>query len=190
MEQEKESNPEETAEPEKTERREFMIKAGSVCLGGAVGLAPFAAGLAVLIDPLKRRKGDADFTLVTSLDALPEDGTPKKFTIYADKQDAWNKSPNTAVGAIFLCRKDEGKVEAFNVVCPHLGCAVIFRDGERDYYCPCHSSAFDLETGTQAPDSPSARGLDTLEVKIENEGEVWVKFQNFQPGIADKKAIV
>ena len=189
LENEKKPIPEEDAKPEKAERREFMIKVGSVCLGGAVAIPPIAAGVAVLMDPLRRKQGDTDFTRVTLLDALPEDGTPKKFTIYADKQDAWNKFPNTAIGAIYLCRKSDGKVDAYNVVCPHLGCAVVFRESERDYYCPCHNSAFDLETGTQAPDSPSARGLDSLEVRLENEGEVWVKFQNFQPGIADKKAI-
>ena len=84
-------------------------------------IPPIADGIAVLMDPLRRKQGDADFTRVTLLDALPENGTPKRFTIYADKQDAWGKFYNTAIGAIYLCRKSDGKIDAFNVVCPHLG---------------------------------------------------------------------
>ena len=66
--------------------------------------------------------------------------------------------------------------------------AVVFREAKRDF--PVLAiAAFDLGQGL-GTDSPSARGLDSLEVRVENRGEVWVKFQNFQPGIADKKAIV
>ncbi len=167
-----------------------MKRATCVCLGGAVTLAPFAAGVVVLCDPLRRKIGDAEFVLITTLDALPVDGVPRKFTVRADKEDAWNKFPDTAVGAIYLRRIADSKVHAFNVVCPHLGCAIEYRGEAKDYLCPCHNSTFDLETGTQSPDSPSARGLDSLETKIENGGEIWVRFQNFHTGISEKKPIV
>jgi hypothetical protein len=34
--------------------------------------------------------------------------------------------------------------------------------------------------------SPAARGLDALDVEVRNEKEVWVKFQNFEAGKAEK----
>lgn len=172
--------------PEDGRRRDFLAKAGSVCAGCALVGAPVAAGIAVVLDPLSKSSADAEFIQITSLDSLPEDGTPQKFTVKADHQDAWSRFPNRVIGAIYLQRLGEKKVQAFNVVCPHLGCAVDFRETERDYFCPCHNSAFDLESGTQEDNSPSARGLDDLETEIRG-GQVWVRFQNFIMGIAEKK---
>ena len=40
-----------------------------------------------------------------------------------------------------------------------------------------------------APASPAARGLDSLEVEVRNRREVWVKFQNFEAGQAKKIAV-
>ena len=124
--------------------------------------------------------------LITSLDALPADGTPQKFAIMADRVDAWTKFPNAPVGAIYLRRTGEKTVEAINVVCPHAGCFVDFRFSNKDFYCPCHNSAFGLDGKITDPRSPSPRGLDTLETEIRNEKEVWVLFQNFQTGNAQK----
>ena len=141
----------------------------------------------MVLDPLSHSLADAEFIKVTALDALPEDGTPQKFTIKADKQDAWSRFPNRVIGAVYLRRLSGGAVQAFNVVCPHLGCAIAFRDGERDYFCPCHNSAFDLKDGAAEEGSPSARGLDTLETEVRRNGDVWVRFQNFLTGIEEKK---
>ena len=57
LENEKIPIPEEDATPKNAERREFMIKAGSVCLGGAVAIPPIAAGIAVLMDRLGASRG-------------------------------------------------------------------------------------------------------------------------------------
>ena len=109
MEQQKEIISEEDAKPENAERREFMFKAGSVCHGIAVAIPPIAARIAVLMDLLRCKQGYADFTRVTLLDALPGDGTPKKFTIYAEKQDAWNKFPKIAIGRFIYAEIAMGK---------------------------------------------------------------------------------
>lgn len=179
------SDPEAGAE-KSPDRRDFLAKSGSVCAACALGGIPVTAGLAVLTDPLGQGKNGAEFLNVAPLDALPADGSPQKFTVRADKQDAWSRFPDQVIGAVYLRRLEEGEIQAFNVVCPHLGCAIDFRSSERDYFCPCHNSAFDLETGAQAPGSPSARPLDSLETKVDEEGNVWVKFQNFQMGKAEK----
>ena len=179
--------PDETPQPREEEnRRDFLAKAGSVCAGCALVGVPVAAGVAVVLDPLSRSTADAEFIEVTTLDSLPADGTPQKFTVKADQQDAWSRFPNRVIGAVYLRKTGEKEVQAFNVVCPHLGCAVDFRETERDYFCPCHNSAFDLENGTQEASSPSARGLDSLETEIRGT-QVWVRFQNFVMGIAEKR---
>ena len=66
-------------------------------------------------------------TRVTTLDSIPNDGLPRKFPIIASRTDAWNKFPDAPIGAIYLRRTGEKKVEALNVVCPHAGCFVDFK---------------------------------------------------------------
>ena len=82
---------------------------------------------------------------MTRLEVLPADGVPRKFPILADKTDAWNKYPNTPVGAVYLRRTGERAVQALNVVCPHTGCFVDYRAERKGYYCPCHSSSFAVD---------------------------------------------
>ena len=176
-------------DPPQPERREFLKKACAVGLGTAATLVPLAAGVTVLLDPLRRKTQAGEKMLITTLDALPKDGIPQKFAIVASRIDAWNKLPNAPVGAIYLRRTGETTAEAINVVCPHAGCFVDFRSDKKDYYCPCHNSAFAIDGKISDPASPSPRGLDTLEVEIRNGKEIWVLFQNFQTGKATKEPV-
>lgn len=171
---------------ENADRRDFLLKAGSACATCALVGVPAGAGITVMLDPLKHTTGVAEFLPVAPFDAIPEDGTPQRFTIRADKEDAWSRFPNQVIGAVYLRKLGGEKLQAFNVVCPHLGCAINYREDEKDYFCPCHNSAFELETGAQEANSPSARGMDSLETKIDKDGQVLVKFQNFQMGKAEK----
>ena len=49
-------------------------------------------------------------------------------------------------------------------------------------------AAFDLDGRRTNEKSMSPRDMDTLEVEIRNQNEVWVKFQHFQKGIPAKIA--
>ena len=164
------------------DRRGFFKKFCASLLGAVLGFAPVAAGLRVWLDPLHRRGAAGNLVRVTSLDALPADGVPRKFPVLADRTDAWNKFQNVPVGAVYLRRTTTGKLEALNVVCPHAGCFVDFNAERGKYLCPCHNSLFALDGKLADASSPAARGLDSLEVELRNEREVWVKFQNFEAG--------
>jgi len=172
------------------ERRGFIKKVLAGVLGTLAGLVPAGIALNAFCDPL-RRKSKVDNTVrVASLDILPGDGVPRKFTVVASMQDAWNKFPQTPIGAVYLRRTGEKKVEAFNVVCPHAGCFVDYSPARTEYYCPCHRSSFALDGRVKNPSSPSPRGMDSLEVEIRNGHEIWVKFQNFVSGHAEKIPVV
>jgi quinol---cytochrome c reductase iron-sulfur subunit, bacillus type len=171
------------------DRRSFIVRVAALVIGGIVGLVPLLAGLATFFDPLRRRAGSGGFRQVTTLNALPEDGQPRRFPIMADQINAWNKYLNIPVGAVYLRRTASGQVEALNVTCPHAGCPVEFKAATKSYLCPCHDSKFNLDGSLRDPASPSPRGMDTLPVEIRNDHEVWVKFQNFEPGKAEKIAI-
>ena len=165
-------------------RRDFLKKACAAGIGTAIVLVPVGAGLATLFDPLRRKGSAGEKVFVTSLDSLPQDGLPQKFAILASRLDAWNSFPNAPVGAVYLRRTGDKQVEALNVVCPHAGCFVDFRQEKKDFFCPCHNSSFALDGKIADRKSPAPRGLDGLEVEIRNDKEVWVKFQNFQTGHA------
>lgn len=168
-------------------RRSFLRKVAAVLIGTVAAMIPGAAGLAVFLDPLRRKAGKADFVRITSLDSLPPDGSARKFQVIAQKTDAWTRQPDAPVGAVYLQRKPDQSVVAFNVQCPHAGCFVDAMPGGEGFYCPCHNSHFSADGAVQ-PGSPSPRGLDELEIDpiALRDGVIKVRFENFQAGIPQK----
>ncbi len=172
--------------PESPARRGFLKKTCAVVIGALAGLVPVFSGLLVFLDPLHRKSRSSGSILIASLNSLPEDGVPRKFSVVANRIDAWNGIPNVPVGAVYLRRTSGKSVQAFNVVCPHAGCFVDYKPAEKGYHCPCHNSTFALDGRIHDPASPSPRGLDELAVEIRNNTEIWVRFQNFRAGHAEK----
>jgi menaquinol-cytochrome c reductase iron-sulfur subunit len=172
--------------PDGLQRRNFLKRAAAVIIGGLVTIVPAVSGLIVFLDPLrKRNKTDSSAIRVASLSALPNDNRPHKFPVISSRTDAWNKSPETPIGAVYLRRIGEKQVEALHVVCPHAGCFVDFVPSRACFLCPCHNSTFAIDGAINDPKSPSPRGLDTLPVEIRGE-EIFVKFQNFRAGVHEK----
>ncbi len=184
--------------PKAPERRSFFARVAAVAVGGIVAVFPFAAGWAVVADPLRRRKdgaapdGDelAGFVRICPLESVPADGLPHPFVVTSDVVDAWTRTPNQRIGEVFLSRADadgESTVTALSATCPHLGCTVEWDGPATEFECPCHESGF-------APDGkklfgPSLRGLDPLDVKLTGEDgakEVWVRYEAFRAGIAER----
>jgi len=174
-----------TAAPS-TGRRDFLKKIFAGGIGALLALFPVGAGLAVFLDPLRRKSAATGTLRVATLEALPNDGIPRKFPVLATRVDAWNKFNLVPIGAVYLRRTADNQLQAFNVVCPHAGCFVDFLPDRGHYLCPCHNSTFTLAGKIEDPSSPAPRGLDLLPVEVRNQKEVWVKFQNFQAGRAEK----
>jgi menaquinol-cytochrome c reductase iron-sulfur subunit len=168
------------------DRRGFFKQVVAGIISVVLGLIPVGAGLAVFLDPLRRKSAASGAVRLASLEALPNDGIPRKFPVIAARVDAWNKFTETAIGAVYLRRTADGKVQAFNASCPHAGCFVDFKPTEGHYLCPCHNSTFTVAGSIGDRSSPAPRGLDTLTVEVRDGKEVWVKFQNFQAGRPDK----
>lgn len=156
---------------------------------GAAGLLPALTGLGVLLDPLRRKSQLGKAIRITSLAALPADGIPRKFSVLTDRSDAWNRFGKIPVGAVYLRRSNTNRIEALNVVCPHAGCFVEFQKKAGNYLCPCHNSRFDIDGSVSDPQSPSPRGLDSLQVELRGT-EVWVRYQKFQAGKAEKRPVI
>lgn len=177
-------------EPE-AQRRNFLVEAAAVLIGGVVTLAPLAAGVLFFLTPLRRRsststggaEGGSEFVKVGAASALVPDGPPTLFQVIGTKVDAWTTYPQTSLGAVYVRQRSDGGLLAFNARCTHLGCSVSYRPDQQKYVCPCHTSAFNLD-GQRTNEIPP-RNLDELEVKIVD-NEVWVRFQNFRAGQEEK----
>jgi len=169
-------------------RRGFFSKVAALVLGGVAFATPLAIGIVSFLNPLRLKSQSGRFFRLATLEVLPEDGTPRKYPVIADRNDAWNRFPNEPIGAVFLRRTGDKKkpIEALNVICPHAGCFIGFDSKDRQFLCPCHNAHFSLEGERLDENSESPRDMDTLEVEIRDGGEIWVKFENFRTGTPEK----
>ena len=192
-------------------RTALQLLTGSIAV--LINAVPITLGGLYFLNPLFRRRSrsgpDTDnatdrtdggpedsipydfLQLRVNADSVPPDGTPVPVTVIADVRDAWTLYKDEPMGSIWLRRKADGTIVAFNSICPHLGCSVDYRSSENDFYCPCHTSAFDLD-GARTNQVPP-RGMDRLEIKTATEGrpdpagmELWVRYQIFRTGIEEQ----
>jgi menaquinol-cytochrome c reductase iron-sulfur subunit len=178
-------------------RRGFFVKATAAVIGAILVVFPFAAGLVTFFSPLTKKSknttapdDEGGFIPVTTLDAIPADGSPKRFAIITDLDDAWTHYNDVPIGSVYLRRDvSSGKVKALSTICPHAGCFVNFDQQASEFKCPCHNSFFKLDGAIIQP-SPSPREMDCLDVKEEIKNgvtEILVKYEKFYTGIAEKK---
>jgi menaquinol-cytochrome c reductase iron-sulfur subunit len=170
------------------DRRGFLGKIAAVIFGTAALAGPAITGVVAFLNPLGQKSQGGRFLRMAAMEAIPADGTPLHVPVVADRTDAWNRFPKESIGAVFL-RRDGARVIALRTLCPHAGCEVTFDTTGRKYFCPCHSASFNLDGARTDADSPSPRDMDALEVEVRNGGDVWVKFQTFASGKAEKIAL-
>ena len=171
-------------------RRKCLGNMAAITLGAAGLAVPAVVSAAAALNPLcLNREEDCEegnFIKVASLGALPQDGTPRRFPVVADRNDAWNHFPDEPIGAVFLRRTGANSIEAIQVICPHAGCNVNYEAQKGIFFCPSHKASFSPSGRRLDKDAPSPRDLDTLEAELREETEVWVKFEKFQAGIPQK----
>lgn len=112
-------------------------------------------------------------------------GVPRRLEVISARRDAWNRSEPRAIGAIWLVRRSDDRVDAYSVVCPHLGCPVGYDSEKQVFACPCHESGFSVADGSRLK-GPSPRGLDPLPVEI-RDGIVQVTYKRFVTGIPARR---
>jgi len=168
------------------ERRQFFKEWVSILLGALSVFIPLGAGLIFFLDPLRRTSRGRDFLRIAAVDSLPL-GVPRMVKINTIRKDAWSTSPNEPIGAVYLIRKKKG-IEAFQALCPHAGCFVDYTPGKHKFECPCHGSSFELDGSRTSSSSPSPRGMDHLETRVEG-NDVLVRYEEFQQGIGEKIVI-
>jgi nitrite reductase/ring-hydroxylating ferredoxin subunit len=172
-------------------RRDFIKVSVAAGIGACAIGVPVCAGVRLITQPIFAESSVGKFYPITTITSLTEQ--PQKFTIIDDKKDAWMTLPDQKIGTFYL-RKIGNDVQAFHSLCPHAGGMIQFGicknpktdESEELFSCPCHAAFFDLN-GARIGINASPRDMDSLEIKIE-EGQVFVRFENFIFGIADKKS--
>lgn len=186
-------DPASTHESSEPPRRSFLVRAAAAVIGGLVGLVPVAAGIPFVLDPVLRKKkrpseqparGKDGYLKVANVGSLPADGAPQQFAVVDDLQDAWNFVPNQEIGTVWLRKKEDGSVQCLSTVCPHLGCSVDYKSADKKFFCPCHTSAFDLD-GKKLNAIPP-RDMDSLDVEKQSDGSILVRFKKFRGGTPEK----
>jgi len=136
-------------------RRNFLRKAWKIL--GLVAVAELFIFLISLLKP-SREAGSSTPGATLRVIGNIEDFPPGTVT-----PDRINK--------LYIVREKDGGFLALSIVCPHLGCSVLWDETKRQFDCPCHSSAFDPKGLVLS--SPAPRPLDYFPVIIE-EGKVKV----------------
>ena len=171
--------------------RRNLFRLGAIALGNLFALSLAVPGVKYLLDPLGKSSGGGEFRPLTRLGQLKV-GEPQAFAIIAERRDAWVKYPREPVGSVWLIRRPEGSKEpvlALSAECPHLSCPVSLAPDRKSFLCPCHGASFGF--GGEKINEVAARGMDALPVELsdDDDPEVLVKFERFQPQSAEKKPL-
>ena len=161
------------------ERRSFLGVISGLIVAGISAVLGVTIGR-FSIAPAFSASNEQGWTDLGSLDQIAEGQLVKKNVIVS--QDAgWGKFQTQR--PVWIVRKGE-EVKVFSGVCPHLGCTVPSR--AEKFVCACHGSEWDTSGNTQA--GPSPRGLDRLEVRVE-ENKLKIKYQDFRQGVTTKEVL-
>jgi menaquinol-cytochrome c reductase iron-sulfur subunit len=178
------NNPQDQRQPpEFPGRRSFLVVL--IGLGAAVVGALLSVPLVMYaVDPLFRKtspKSYSDAGPISQFDHLTQPAEP---VIPVTRTDGWRVI--TSQEPIYVLPPDVGQHRVLSTVCPHLGCEVEWRDGEKRFYCPCHGSVF-AEDGTLIS-GPAPRGMDYLDSKV-SDGRLQVEYEYFRMLVPDREVM-
>ena len=81
----------------------------------------------------------------------------------------WGGTYNFQYGGspAILIHEEEGVIDAFSLVCTHLGCTAVWNAEKKEFHCPCHDGLFDAHGKVLSGPPPSP--LDRWKVRIDGE---------------------
>jgi Rieske Fe-S protein len=145
---------------QKRDRRAFFIGAiyGLWTLIGAALTLPAMAYL--FLPPKARREQEwADAGELVHL----QPNIPEEVVFRRTRVDGWRVSSEKSTA--WVVKQRDARVIAFSPTCTHLGCAVHWDERNKNFLCPCHTSAFDLNGNVLT--GPAPRALDRYQVRVD-----------------------
>jgi menaquinol-cytochrome c reductase iron-sulfur subunit len=143
-------------------RRKFL-KVATCGIGGVVGLAVVAPAVSLVVAPARRQTVTTPKDPIDIGDVAMLGPAWRKIDVVAPEvRDAWVTARDVLLGAAFVRKQGDSKIEALSGVCPHLGCAVGLE--ARGFLCACHNTQFD--GNGEVVDGPAKRGMDPLPIAV------------------------
>lgn len=149
-----------TESSEQPSRRRFYLAViyGLWALIGAALAIP--AAIYLLLPPIvKRREEWIEVGDIGSL-AIQQ---PEEMSFQRVRKDGWKLI--TEKTTAWVTRVSEKEVIAYAPTCTHLGCAYHWDEKNKNFLCPCHTSAFGLDGKVLT--GPAPRALDRYLVKLD-----------------------
>ena len=147
------------------QRRGFLVKA-VVAVNGLIATLMGVPVLGYLLAPLFRKQ-ETRWVEIGAFDQFTESPKPAKavYTSSAGYSDVQKTEK-------FWVSATGDEVTVFSIRCTHLGCNVIWKGEDDNYFCPCHGAHF-ARSG-EVLNGPPPRPLTRIPAKVEN-GKVLVQ---------------
>ena len=141
-------------------RRGFLITTIVAVQGAIAAAMAFVVGGAVLGPSFGTRR--ASWLRAAPLEDLDGDG-PTPVTLRIIKQDGYRQVVERRV--VYVSREGES-VRVLDSTCTHLGCRTRYDAESKQFLCPCHGGAYDMEG--QVVGGPPPAPLRQLEARVED----------------------
>jgi menaquinol-cytochrome c reductase iron-sulfur subunit len=169
-------------------RRSFLGFVTKLLMAG-IGLMVAVPAIGYFVSPLRKRSTkegtERSFADAGSLSDIPL-GAWKLVSLETVEQDGWKKTRiRRAIWVLRQSDKDQG-IAVLSSICPHLGCPINWHPGQSSFICPCHGGLFNAE-GKQTG-GPPPRSMDSLDFEVRG-GRLWVRWQDFKIGVADRVVV-
>lgn len=154
-----------------------------------VGSAGMSAILAVpvlryVLYPLYAKSSTKPWSPIGDMKGFSNLSQPILTPLDLKQVDGWREVDSSQT--VYVTKDPQGALGVLSSICPHMGCTIAFRQGQNDFYCPCHGSVFKVD-GTHVS-GPSPRDMDPLPHKIED-GKLLVKFEYFRENVTNQEVL-
>ncbi|OGO71871.1 MAG: hypothetical protein A2Z49_04990 [Chloroflexi bacterium RBG_19FT_COMBO_56_12] len=150
-------------------RREFVTIV-TAAVGTAIGVVVGLPAIGYILTPATKTQESDAWIPLGPLENYPV-GVPTLMSFARTKVNGWEKTANSY--GVFVIRGEGDQLKTLSNVCTHLSCRVNWDDAAKEFKCPCHDAAFDINGGIIK--GPQPRPLDGYEFKIE-EGNLLIHF--------------
>ena len=136
------------------------------------GLGWLAAAVPGCVSTLKASSGGAVAAETTAPATLAQAGARASVPVgqvSALKQTGALLNARTPLGPVMVIQDpaNTSQLHAVNPTCTHQGCQVNWRNGQQDFYCPCHGARFAADG--QVLQGPARTPLTTYATHVEND---------------------
>lgn len=164
-------------------RRSFF---GALLCVGAAGMGAILAVpvLRYILYPLYAKANKDTWSPIGEMSAFSNLSKPILTPLDLKQVDGWREVDSSQT--VYVTKDPQGQLGVLSSICPHMGCTVAWRQGQGDFYCPCHGSVFKAD-GTHVS-GPTPRGMDPLPHKIAD-GKLMVKFEYFRENVPNQEVL-